>query len=76
MSPAAFWVLVALVVLVAYAVAVWWWPWQNCPRCKGSGKHWSPTGRYHRTCGRCAGAGRLYRLPIRINRAVRRAVRR
>ena len=72
MSGLGFWTVTAVVLAVGYAGACLIWPWGTCSRCRGRGKLLSPTRRYHRSCPHCAGSGRLYRLPVRVVRFVRR----
>jgi hypothetical protein len=52
--------LLALVTF-GYAFACWIWPFKACPRCEGSGKRRSPTGRAFRLCRSCGGTGRRLR---------------
>jgi DnaJ-class molecular chaperone len=57
----------AVVAWVAgYSVACWIWPFKACPRCKGTGRRRSPTGKRFRLCGRCDGTGRRLRTGRRI----------
>lgn len=51
----------ALLWLAGYVFACWFWPFAACPRCKGSGRRRSPTGRAFRKCPRCKGTGRRIR---------------
>jgi DnaJ-class molecular chaperone len=48
-------------ITVGYAVACWIWPFKACPRCTGTGKRRSPSGRAFRLCRRCDGTGRRLR---------------
>lgn len=54
-------ILAALAVTLGYAVACWIWPFKSCPRCDGTGKKRSPSGRAFRLCRRCTGTGRRLR---------------
>lgn len=49
--------LIILAVTLCYAVACWIWPFKPCPRCHGSGRRRSPSGRAFRLCRRCDGTG-------------------
>jgi hypothetical protein len=53
--------LALIAVTLGYALACWVWPFKNCPRCHGSGKKRSPSGRAFRLCRRCQGTGRRLR---------------
>jgi hypothetical protein len=61
-------ILLGLVLLVAagYALACWWWPFTSCPRCKGTGRSKSPTGKNWRKCRRCKGTATRVRLGRRV----------
>jgi hypothetical protein len=59
-------VIGALVWAAGYAVACWIWPFANCPRCKGTGKLRSPTGKRFRLCRRCDHTGRRLRTGRRV----------
>lgn len=60
-------IFLALVAVAAgYAVVCRVWPFENCPRCKGSGKRRSPSGRAFGLCRRCKGAGSRIRLGRRF----------
>lgn len=60
-------IFLALVVAVTgYAVACRVWPFEDCPRCNGSGTKRSPSGRAFRLCRRCKGAGRRVRTGRRF----------
>jgi hypothetical protein len=52
--------------LAAYLLACWVYPYAACPRCKGSGKRRSPSGKAFRDCRRCGGRGRRVRIGRRI----------
>lgn len=54
-------VLVAACWLAGWLVACRVWPYVACPRCKGTGKRRSPSGRAWRACPRCKGTGRRLR---------------
>ncbi|MFG2037325.1 hypothetical protein [Dactylosporangium sp. NPDC048998] len=54
-------VLLAIAVTLGYAFACWIWPFKACPRCDGTGKRRSPSGRAFRLCRRCGGTGRRLR---------------
>jgi len=49
------------VVTLGYSFACWVWPFKSCPRCDGTGKRRSPSGRAFRLCRRCEGTGRRLR---------------
>lgn len=59
---------VALVALVAYAIASWFWPYTTCRKCSGAGRFRSPSGRSWRACPRCGGSGAKERLLARARR--------
>lgn len=68
-SPTALIVILIVAGSIAaagYAVACWIWPFANCPRCHGSGKHRSPSGRAFRRCRRCKGTGARLRTGRRV----------
>jgi DnaJ-class molecular chaperone len=48
-------------VTLGYAFACWVWPFKSCPRCEGTGKRRSPSGRAFKLCRRCEGTGRRLR---------------
>ncbi|HET6479251.1 MAG TPA: hypothetical protein VFG35_04290 [Actinoplanes sp.] len=50
-----------LVITLCYTFACWVWPFKTCPRCSGTGKKRSPSGRAFRLCRRCDGTGRRLR---------------
>jgi hypothetical protein len=58
-------VLVAAGV-VGYLVMCAVFPYASCPRCNGSGKLRSPSGKAFRNCRRCGGKGSRVRLGRRI----------
>ena len=64
--------LVAAVLLVAYALACWWWPFTAHGRCNGTGKLRSPSGKAWRTCRGCKGTGRKLRVGRRLFNATTR----
>jgi hypothetical protein len=51
-------ILLALAVAAGYAVSLYLFPWQACPRCRGTRVN---TGRRARMCPRCSGTGRTRR---------------
>lgn len=55
-----------VVAVAAYAAACAFWPYAPCPRCAGTGKRKSPSGRYWRDCKRCKASGKRLRLGRRI----------
>jgi hypothetical protein len=59
-------ILLTLIVTFCYSVACWVWPFTHCPRCHGTGRQLSPTGRAFRLCRRCGGTGRRLRLGRRV----------
>jgi hypothetical protein len=61
LSTASTLALALLAVTLCYAVACWIWPFKACPRCDGTGKRRSPSGRAFRLCRRCEGTGRRLR---------------
>lgn len=69
----------ALLLAAAVAVAAWaggyvlacaFWPFAACPKCDGSGKRRSPSGKAFRVCPRCAGTSRRLRFGRRVWRHV------
>lgn len=62
------WIVLSLVWLAGYALACWLWPFRRCPRCKGTGKRFSPSGKAFGNCWRCKGSGRRIRLGRRVTR--------
>lgn len=57
-----FWLTLAGVVWAGgYFVACRIWPYTWCPRCSGSGRRSSPSGKAYRPCPRCKGSGRRVR---------------
>jgi hypothetical protein len=61
-SAASTLIILGLLVTLCYAVGCWIWPFANCPRCHGTGKRRSPSGRAFRLCRRCDGTGRRLRV--------------
>jgi hypothetical protein len=62
-----FWAILAIVVATpAYAVACALWPFQRCPRCEGSGRRVSPSGKNYGRCRKCKGRGERLRLGRRV----------
>lgn len=53
-------------VLAAYGLACWWWPYASCWCCHGSGKHRSGSGRTFRRCLVCGGRGSWFRVGRRL----------
>jgi DnaJ-class molecular chaperone len=53
--------LALIAVTLGYACACWIWPFKACPKCDGTGKRRSPSGRAFRLCRRCTGTGRRLR---------------
>lgn len=51
---------------LGYAIACAVWPFVTCPRCAGSGRKRSPSGRAFRDCRRCSGSGRRLRTGRRV----------
>ncbi|MCA1674658.1 MAG: hypothetical protein LC799_21530 [Actinobacteria bacterium] len=64
--------VLALVLLAAYLVAVWWWPNTPHGRCSGTGKLRSPSGKKWRRCPGCGGTGTKPRLGARLLNTTRR----
>jgi hypothetical protein len=63
------WLLLAIVglsLVAGYVIACWIWPFRACPRCDGSGKIRSPSGKAWRPCKRCKGGGARLRIGRRI----------
>jgi DnaJ-class molecular chaperone len=61
LTPAITLILTLIAVTLGYAGACWIWPFKACPRCSGTGKKRSPSGRAFRRCRRCEGTGRRLR---------------
>ena len=55
-----------LFVTICYIGACIVWPFRNCRRCGGAGRHASPSGRAFRYCHRCDGTGARLRTGRRI----------
>lgn len=53
--------LAAVAWMAGYCVACWVWPFKACPRCKGTGKRRSPSGKRFRLCRKCDATGRRLR---------------
>lgn len=49
-----------------YVVACAIWPFTNCRKCKGQGKHRSPSGKAWRKCRKCKGSGTRIRGGRRV----------
>jgi hypothetical protein len=56
----------ALLWAAGYVAACAIWPFTNCRRCKGTGKHRSPRGKAWRRCRRCKGTGTRIRGGRRV----------
>jgi hypothetical protein len=70
--PLTAWVTIAAIGYAAYyALACWIYPFTNCPRCHGTGKRRSPSGRNFRLCRRCKATGRRLRLGRRVANWIR-----
>jgi len=63
----------ALVWAAAYALGCWLWPFRACPRCGGTGKRVSPSGKAFGLCRRCKGTARRLRFGRRAWEYSRRA---
>lgn len=64
-DPLLGWLIVlalAVVGLVWHAVACALWPFRTCPRCNGTGKRVSPSGKRFGLCRRCGGSARRLRF--------------
>jgi DnaJ-class molecular chaperone len=58
------WLILALAGLAGalyHAIACALFPYQACPRCGGSGRRRSPSGKHFGDCRRCKGTGRKLR---------------
>ena len=56
-----------------YALHLFIWPLEKCPRCKGDGKLFSPiTGKAFRLCPKCDGSGKRLKFIYRAHRAITR----
>lgn len=55
-------ILIPVVVTLGYIAVCAVWPYTACPRCQGTGKRRSPSGRAWRHCRRCDGTGTRLRL--------------
>lgn len=53
-------VLLIIAAAFGYAVSLYVRPLRACPRCRGT--RVTGTGRRTRSCGRCAGTGRIRRI--------------
>ena len=56
MAASAF-ILTLIIVTFGYIGACVVWPFRNCRKCGGAGRHRSPSGRAWRYCHRCKGTG-------------------
>jgi hypothetical protein len=59
-------ILPLIVVTLGYAVACAAWPFGNCRKCGGAGRHRSLSGRAFRYCHHCHGTGARLRAGRRI----------
>jgi DnaJ-class molecular chaperone len=60
-------VLVALAIVVVWAVGVYTFPFRACRKCGGAGRKVRHLNRNHfRLCTRCGGAGRVQRPGSRL----------
>lgn len=50
-------ILIPIFVTFCYITACVIWPFRNCRKCDGAGRHRSPSGRAWRYCHRCKGTG-------------------
>jgi hypothetical protein len=55
-------ILALIVVTFCYVAACAVWPFANCRKCRGAGRHRSPSGRAWRYCHRCDGTGARRRI--------------
>ena len=60
---------------LGYVAACAIWPFKACPRCGGTGRHASPSGRAWRSCRRCKGNGARIRLGRHLYNRFRRTAR-
>ena len=60
--------LAAFVALVvgAYALSCWWYPFGSCWCCKGLGRHMRDDRKVQRLCWWCKGSGRRRRVGRRL----------
>lgn len=66
MDPLVALLLAGALVVLGYVLACAVWPYASCPRCHGSGKRRSPSGKAWRPCRRCGGTGRRVRIGRRL----------
>ena len=59
-------ILTFIVVTVCYITACAVWPFAACRKCRGAGRHRSPSGRAWRYCHRCHGTGARLRTGRRL----------
>src|SRR3989442_10001882 len=55
-------VLLILAVAAGYAVSLYFWPWRNCPRCRGTRVNTGSNRHRYGMCKRCSGTGRTCRI--------------
>ncbi len=55
-----------LLWVAGYAVACWLWPFTACPKCGGTGKWKSPSGKNWAPCRRCKGKAARIRTGRKI----------
>jgi hypothetical protein len=60
---------------LGYLLACAAWPFTACPRCHGTGRLASPSGRAWRRCRRCQGHGARIRLGRHLWNRIRRTAR-
>lgn len=61
----------ALLWCAGYLAACAFWPFKPCPRCDGTARRRSPSGRAWRRCPACLGTGRRVRRGRRAWDALR-----
>ncbi|SRR6266851_7215977 len=54
-------ILLVLAIAAGYTVSLYFWPWRNCPRCRGTRVNPGSNRRYG-MCTRCSGTGRTRRI--------------
>lgn len=67
--------LVLPFLTLGYLLACAAWPFKNCPRCGGTGRLASPSGRAWRRCRRCKGNGARIRFGRHLWNLIRRTSR-
>ena len=60
------WDLGASLVLLAYVVECWWFPYGTCLRCRGKKVYRSQFSKGVRKCRRCGGSGERLRVGRRL----------